>query len=253
MAVSTKSDTTRLSHQKAPQERSKRALLKCRASGCGENSIGIAWLRISGYSAPLERCQGVVDQLQALRLRWLRTNGRFSSSYCKAPMAGCCPTSPHRTLPWRASARPSNGFARILPNRIRKRDPVQPRLCAGVRAAARAGHGADFGGEKRGGSRHKISGLSGPLGRVGLLWQAGLPWRAGLLWRAGLPRVGLRSSPIKDAEFTQTAFGRQVLGLLRNPARGKPARHGKPTRHNKPACHRYCYLRAASHDLSRSL
>jgi hypothetical protein len=234
MAVSTKSDTTRLSHQKAPQERSKRALLKCRASGCGENSIGIAWLRISGYLAPLDRCQGVVDQLQALRLRWLRTNGRFSSSYCKAPMAGCCPTSPRRTLPWRASARPSNGFARILPNRIRKRDPVQPRLCAGVQAAARAGHGADFGGEQ-GGSRHKICGLSGPLGR------------AGLLWRAGLPRVGLRSSPIKDAEFTHTALGRQVLGLLRNPTRGKPARHGKP------ACHRYCYLRAASHDLSRSL
>jgi len=54
---------------------------------------------------------------------------------------------------------------------------------------------------------------------------SGLSWQAGLLWRAGLPRVGLRSSPLKLTPLSQTETSSLVMGLLRSPTRGKPARH----------------------------
>ncbi len=58
-------------------------------------------------------------------------------------------------------------------------------------------------------------------------------WRAGLLWRAGLPRVGLRSSPIPGDVFLTDTPRCLVLGLLRSPTRGKPARHNRPARHKE--------------------
>ncbi|TWR58187.1 hypothetical protein FIV41_18370 [Pseudomonas marginalis] len=48
---------------------------------------------------------------------------------------------------------------------------------------------------------------------------------AGLLWRAGLPRVGVRSAPDEDECGVSGTPLRLVLGLLRSPTRGKPARH----------------------------
>jgi hypothetical protein len=45
------------------------------------------------------------------------------------------------------------------------------------------------------------------------------------LWRAGLPRVGVRSAPDDDECGVSGTPLRLVLGLLRNPTRGKPARH----------------------------
>ena len=54
---------------------------------------------------------------------------------------------------------------------------------------------------------------------AGSLWQTSLLWLAGLLWRAGLPRVGLRSSPLKLTPLSQTETSSLVMGL------GKPARH----------------------------
>ncbi|QHG23357.1 hypothetical protein GDV60_10980 [Pseudomonas sp. DTU12.1] len=73
---------------------------------------------------------------------------------------------------------------------------------------------------------------AGLLWRTGLLWRAGLLWKAGLLWRAGLPRAGLRSSPKTSHLGVSDKNGWALLGLLRSPARGKPARHNKPTRHS---------------------
>ncbi|WP_205345781.1 hypothetical protein, partial [Pseudomonas proteolytica] len=45
------------------------------------------------------------------------------------------------------------------------------------------------------------------------------------------------SSPNKAHPFLSDAPRWLVLGLLRSPARGKPARHNKPAFHNKPALH----------------
>jgi len=53
-------------------------------------------------------------------------------------------------------------------------------------------------------------------------------WQADLLWRAGLPRVGLRSSPNQSECGVSGTPLRLVLGLLRSPTRGKPARHNSP-------------------------
>ncbi len=49
--------------------------------------------------------------------------------------------------------------------------------------------------------------------------------RAGLLWRAGLPRVGVRSAPNQGKRGVPDTALRMILGLLRTPTRGKPARH----------------------------
>ncbi len=51
------------------------------------------------------------------------------------------------------------------------------------------------------------------------------------LWRAGLPRVGVRSAPNQGKRGVPDTALRMVLGLLRSPTRGKPARHNKPARH----------------------
>ena len=45
-----------------------------------------------------------------------------------------------------------------------------------------------------------------------------------------MPRAGLRSSPTQEALGVSDITQRLVLGLLRSPARGKPAHHNKPAR-----------------------
>ncbi len=59
----------------------------------------------------------------------------------------------------------------------------------------------------------------------------------GLLWRGGLSPVGGRSRPRTCLLGVSGVSGVGLLGLLRSPARGKPARHDKPVLHNEPACH----------------
>ncbi|WWG80735.1 hypothetical protein VRC34_05020 [Pseudomonas poae] len=56
------------------------------------------------------------------------------------------------------------------------------------------------------------------------------------LWRAGLPRVGVRSAPNPAKRGVPDTAQRLVLGLLRTPTQGKPARHRVPVcRADKPA------------------
>ncbi len=57
----------------------------------------------------------------------------------------------------------------------------------------------------------------------------------GSLWRAGLPRVGARSGPDTAGTVFQKDVIGEVLGLLRSPTRGKPARHSKAARYDKLA------------------
>jgi len=56
----------------------------------------------------------------------------------------------------------------------------------------------------------------------------------GLLWRAGLPRVGVRSAPNPAKRGVPDTAQRLVLGLLRSPTRGKPARHKTPPTQSTP-------------------
>src|SRR5471032_196818 len=56
----------------------------------------------------------------------------------------------------------------------------------------------------------------------------------GLLWRAGLPRVGLRSGPETWRCGVLGEMQWLLLGLLRCPTRGKPARHSKPACQGQP-------------------
>ena len=74
--------------------------------------------------------------------------------------------------------------------------------------------------------------------RAGLSLRAGFLWRAGLSWRAGLPRVGLRSGPETRRHGSILKNAVVLLGLLRSPTRGKPARHNSPFCHDLPAGHR---------------
>ncbi|SEE67853.1 hypothetical protein SAMN04490200_5112 [Pseudomonas proteolytica] len=57
------------------------------------------------------------------------------------------------------------------------------------------------------------------------------------LWRAGLPRVGWRSRPKTCWLGMSETTAVPGVGLLRSPARGKPARHSKPAGHYKRARH----------------
>ena len=50
------------------------------------------------------------------------------------------------------------------------------------------------------------------------------------------PRWGAKRPLVQAMDFVrQTAW--QVMGPLRSPTRGKPARHYKPAWHSKPASH----------------
>ncbi len=91
------------------------------------------------------------------------------------------------------------------------------RVAAVFRAAAQPNAGQARSPREWGGWR--VVFRRGRLG--GIRWV----WRLMFLWRAGLPRVGLRSGPVRALRFSWWSVV-AVLGLLRSPTRGKPARHG---------------------------
>ncbi len=61
--------------------------------------------------------------------------------------------------------------------------------------------------------------------------------RTGCCGERACPALGCEAAPIKQNAVYQIWPGWLVLGLLRSPTRGKPARHKVPARHNKPARH----------------
>ncbi len=70
-------------------------------------------------------------------------------------------------------------------------------------------------------------------------------WRAGLSWRAGLPRAGWRSRPKTCWLGMSETTAVPGVGLLRSPARGKPARHHKRAGRKKSTVQENCCAAAA--------